>query len=445
MSSQLSSSIVIDFIANMYLKSDYADVHFEIFNDGETEKVPAHKAILATASPVFRQMLFGPLKEEGDVIKLPDTTVGAFKEFLQFFYLDKITLTMENIGEVARLSDFYDVSECFEKCVDFLEGQLTSENLAWAYQLAIMFDHQKLKQICEKKISLLIDEVLKSDMFLQCDRDVVEQMLKIDALNCKEADLFKSVISWAKASCQKNELDENDPNNLKKQLGDCFHLFRFGAIEGEEIDEILSNEVYAGLFTRDELMDIMRLKLSKTFESQTIKRTARSKASIPWDNNNKLFCDLKNATVQAAYNSQNTESTWFSSNKLLVLGSIAVASLTNYNGYEFQCEMHIIEYDICTFNTNASNIDLCKKIFRLKSGYNQTVSLDSPIIIKPSKAYEIQLRNTAPGNGFFYHHCVWKSEVNLDASIVVKFRAEDPANSNTNRRGLVEGLNFNRL
>lgn len=87
MSSQLSSSIVIEYISNMYLKSDYADVHYEISTDGQTEKVPAHKAILATASPVFRQMLFGPLKE-GDVIKLPDTTVGAFKEFLHFFYLD---------------------------------------------------------------------------------------------------------------------------------------------------------------------------------------------------------------------------------------------------------------------------------------------------------------------------------------------------------------------
>lgn len=57
----------------MYLKSDYA-------------------------SPVFRQMLFDPL-EKGHVINLPDTTVGAFEEFLNYFYLDKITLTMEIIGE----------------------------------------------------------------------------------------------------------------------------------------------------------------------------------------------------------------------------------------------------------------------------------------------------------------------------------------------------------
>lgn len=137
---------------------------------------------------------------------------------------------MEHIGEVARLSDYFDVSDCFEKCVDFLEQQLTSENIAYGYELAIMFNHQKLMEFCEKQISFLIDDVLKSNVFLQCDQNVVKNILKIDTLNCKEADLFEACISWVNSSCRKNELDENDSNNLKVQLGDCFHLIRFGAM-----------------------------------------------------------------------------------------------------------------------------------------------------------------------------------------------------------------------
>lgn len=215
-------------------------------------------------------------------------------------------------------------------------------------------------------------------------------------------------------------------------------------MEGEEIDTILSNEVYAGLFTRDELMDIMRLKWNKTFESQTIKRAVRSKALIPWDNGNKLYCDLKVAAGYTSYSMRNIESTWFSSNKPLVLGSIAFASVSNSQGYcNFQCEMHIIEYDTITFDTNASKRFICTKSFNLQRGGSQTVSLDSPIIIKPTKTYEIQLRNIS---GYaFYHSCVWKTEVNLGGNIVVKYHAENPANSNSNRRGLVEGMNFNRI
>lgn len=442
MSGQFSSSIAIEFVSNMYLKSNFADVHFEFSNDGQAEKVPAHKAILATASPVFRQMLFGPLKE-GDVIKLPDTTVGAFKEFLQFFYLDKIALTMENIGEVARLCDFYDVSDCFEKCVEFLECQLSSENIVWGYQLAVMFNNQKLKNFCEKHIPLLIDLVLKSDEFLQCDQKLLQHILNIDSLNCKEADLFEACIAWAKASCQKKELDDNDSNNLREQLGDCFHLIRFGAMEDEEIDKILSNEVFVGLFTRDDLVDIMRLKWDKTFKSQAFNRTLRSETSIPWNSGNVLYCDLKNADVQLPYRIQSTESTWFSSNKPLVLGSIVLSSLTNDSGYNLPCEMHIIEYDSSALDTNASGNILFMKRFAQGSRYSRTVVLDSPIITKSGKAYEIQIQIKLKHS--YYHYCVWKSEVNLGDNIVVKLRGEDSSDSNSKRRGVIEGMNFNRI
>lgn len=443
MSSQLSSSIAIDFISKMYLKSDFADIHFEFSGDNEIEKVPAHRAILATASPVFRQMLFGPLKE-GDTIKIIDTNAAAFKEFLQFFYLDKITLTMENIGEVARLSDYYDVSDCFEKCADFLEHQLTSENTAWGYQLAIMFNNQKLKDFCEKQISIFTDDVLKSDMFLQCDQKVVSHILKIDSLNYKEVDLFGACISWAKASCERNELDENDPNNLKRQLGDCFNLIRFGAMEGEEIEKILSNSVYVGLFTRDELVDIMRLKWNKNFESQTIERTARLKLSSLWNGNNILYCDLKNAVGQASYQIQNTESTWFSSNKPLLLGSMVLATVTTYSGYNnFNCTIDIIEYDTCTFDTNARNNVLYTKSCNF-GGKGRTVSLDTPILIKPRKAYEIRFQNKSTGCGALYHSYTWKIEVNLDDNIVVKLR-DAPSNGNSDRQGLILGMNFNRF
>lgn len=209
---------------------------------------------------------------------------------------------MENIGEVARLTDYFLMSDGFEKCVEFLESKLTSENMAWGYQLAIMFNNQKLKEFCEKRISFFTDEVLKSDMLLKCDQKVVERILKIDTLNCNEANVFDACISWAKASCQRNELNENDSSNLRKQLGDCFHLIRFGAMDGKDIDKILSNKVFESLFTRDELVDIMRLKWNKTFESQTIKRAVRSKPLVSWDSNNILCCDLKNALTWTSLN-----------------------------------------------------------------------------------------------------------------------------------------------
>lgn len=76
-------------LSNMYLKSDFADVKFTFPNDNCCEEVPAHKAILATASPVFGAMFYGALKEH-DVVSIADSTANAFKEFLQFIYRPKV-------------------------------------------------------------------------------------------------------------------------------------------------------------------------------------------------------------------------------------------------------------------------------------------------------------------------------------------------------------------
>lgn len=90
--------------AILYLNEQLADVNFVFKNEAEVEKVPANKAILAALSPVFRAMFFGPMKEKGDV-EMVDATADGFKEFLGFFYLDQVKLTIENIDEVIQLAD----------------------------------------------------------------------------------------------------------------------------------------------------------------------------------------------------------------------------------------------------------------------------------------------------------------------------------------------------
>lgn len=101
MSNQLSSEIASKSIPKIYLKE--ADVYFTFSSDDQTEKVSANKRILAAGSEVFREMFFGPMKE-GAVIQMEHSNADAFKEFLQFFYLNKTTLSMKNIGEVVRLA-----------------------------------------------------------------------------------------------------------------------------------------------------------------------------------------------------------------------------------------------------------------------------------------------------------------------------------------------------
>lgn len=106
--------------ADFFLDEQMADVNF-IFKDAlSTQKIPALKLILAAGSPVFKTMFFGSLPVKGD-IRIIDVTSDGFKAFLQYFYLDELNLTMENVNEVMYLAKKYDINECLIACHQYLK------------------------------------------------------------------------------------------------------------------------------------------------------------------------------------------------------------------------------------------------------------------------------------------------------------------------------------
>ena len=53
-----------------------------------TEKVVAHKLLLAGVSPVFRRQFFGAFKEEMGEVVIKDTTIEAFNTTIKFIYME---------------------------------------------------------------------------------------------------------------------------------------------------------------------------------------------------------------------------------------------------------------------------------------------------------------------------------------------------------------------
>lgn len=129
----------------------WSDVCFTFEEGDDVVKVPAHKDILAASSPVFDAMFNGDLKENGDV-KIVDASSSVFKEFLQFFYNQHVNLTINNIAEVLKLVDKYDVAACYPVCGGFLIDHLVIDDILWGLYLAIKFHLVELKEYCTRKI-----------------------------------------------------------------------------------------------------------------------------------------------------------------------------------------------------------------------------------------------------------------------------------------------------
>lgn len=137
-----------------------SDVEFYFEHESGDVRIPAIKSILSTSSPVFNAMFNGDLKEKGDV-KITDASSDTFDEFLQFFYGQKMELTMQNIGDILNLANKYDVAELLSICVEFLKKNLKMDNILLGLHWAIKFHLNDLKLFCESEIQKNIAEVLK--------------------------------------------------------------------------------------------------------------------------------------------------------------------------------------------------------------------------------------------------------------------------------------------
>lgn len=100
---------------------------------------------------LFNAEFNGPMKEEGDV-EMVGTSPSAFKKFLQFFYEQKLDLTMDSVEDVMNLIDRYDVETAWPKCVDYLKKKLTVDDILWALSMAVKFRLDELKLFCMDKI-----------------------------------------------------------------------------------------------------------------------------------------------------------------------------------------------------------------------------------------------------------------------------------------------------
>lgn len=422
-----------------YLEFRDADVHFIFPNNGPIF-VPAHRDILASVSPAFKKMFSEP-REDIEFVNIYGTTASAFKEFLQLVYLPEISFTMGNLEEIVYLVIKYGMQEHFKKSSEYLQRHLTTDNVLMIYQLAIRFNNLPLKTFCEQSLCVLTRLVLRSKDFLQCERKTIEQILQQNALECNEADLFEACIAWAKVWCMDNGLDEYNAEVLRNALGNCFYFIRFGAMEAKDLNSILSHPVYINLFTQEELTDIMQRRINSDFQYDIFESTPRSKALIQ---SNKLVC-RRSAHTTRMYYVRGVESTWFSTNKPILMTSINLCELLSVDDsiQMFNATVEIVEH-----NTSVMAADAPFKVFT-KLQFTSVTACEfhlntGAIIIHPQKIYEIRVNFKDDDYNRYAHDNEWEAQELRWGGFEIRFH-QNSSDCNSSRRGLVSQLNFHRM
>lgn len=447
--------ILVTNVGKLHLDEETADVKFMFENEQKTECVSAHKCLLSTGSPVFKRMFFGELKE-GSEIQIVDVSIDGFTAFLQYFYLEFVTYNSTVIGEVMKLADKYDVIGCMELCTRYLTLTLSTENVCWCYELALLFDLAHLIGVCEEKICLETQKVLESSSFLCCSRHILGRILLMDSLSCDEIRVFQACMMWANEACKRAGIDENNAENLKQQLGNCFELIRFPAMPTEDFYACITDK--ENLLTSNEIMDILsHLTLHRPLQIATrFEQTARK--GIPaWTKDDTIqICDrrtLPNLCRTAANLRQDI--VIFSVNERILVGEIAISSFKAIHDDTeetfrtgelmvriFSSENPKNETSVSRGTSSTESDLILQQSVTISSGSSTKITFSKPIIIQPFQLYEIKSDWELEDGEELIFRTECRDEVMLDGGVRFQFKRKVDIIYDNVAEGLVSRLYF---
>ncbi|WAR29190.1 BTBD9-like protein [Mya arenaria] len=175
----------------------WTDVELVCTNEnGETLQIKAHKMMLASRSPVFEAMLFGPAADKGNTIQI---TTFSYEQM-------DLLIRIENVCERLDLALQYDNASLRDAACDFIDENAST--------------------------------VIQTDGFLMMSQNCLMYVLKGDTFHVDEKKIFQRAIDWVR----RNSMEDQAPLNLtfrrfRKMLGSAFNYIRLGSLSFLEFSE----------------------------------------------------------------------------------------------------------------------------------------------------------------------------------------------------------------
>ncbi|XP_049315439.1 actin-binding protein IPP-like isoform X2 [Bactrocera dorsalis] len=132
-------------IFSFYDEQSLIDVTFKVSNP--TALVPAHRLILAAASPYFEN-LFNGNQSTNPVIEINDIDSNIFERLITFCYTGQVLITVNNVAAMLNAAIVLQLEDAKNRIVDILMTRIDEYTLQGAYTM----ERETQCEVLKKKI-----------------------------------------------------------------------------------------------------------------------------------------------------------------------------------------------------------------------------------------------------------------------------------------------------
>lgn len=213
-------------LKSLFTHAKYTDCSFMV----ENSIVNCHKLILASASPVFEAMFYGPLAEKS-CIEIPDINYDVFESMIKFIYTDNINESMstniEYLIELYYCAEKYLINDLIIAILSRITMILHYSNILKALDFSVCLNLKNLTQICLNFFNnCCLNNANFAAIFIKNNNNAYHMSKSCLNLLLKERrsekcyNLILLVKEWCRLECECLNLDYEDCVNIKCTLKD---------------------------------------------------------------------------------------------------------------------------------------------------------------------------------------------------------------------------------
>ena len=161
---------------SLYKNEVLADTVFKC----EDQEFKAHKAILASQSPVFKKMFEVDMKEkETGIVRISEVAPAVVSEMVSYFYTGEAPHLNKHAKDLLNVANMYELKRLFTMCENKLIEKIKLDNVLDFLGHAELHNASELKNACLQAIKANSVQIFESSAWTELKSNQVELALRV--------------------------------------------------------------------------------------------------------------------------------------------------------------------------------------------------------------------------------------------------------------------------